>query len=200
MSGFVLVVSGPSGAGKSTLLGHLLSEFKDEVYFSVSCTTRKPREGEKEGINYHFISENDFKMGIERGEFLEHALVHGNFYGTRLKETLQMLDLGKIIVFDIDVQGFFLVRDKLKDRLCSVFIAPPSLKELENRLLSRQSGDENLAKRLQNAKDEMKALSKYDYFIINEDLEKSYRHLKSIFEAEKLKISRYNVAEILQKY
>lgn len=200
MNGFILLISGPSGAGKSTLLGRLMSEFKDEVYFSVSCTTRKARDGEKDGVNYHFISEDAFKMGIEKDEFLEFALVHGNFYGTRLKETLQMLDLGKIVIFDIDVQGFFLVRDKLKERLVSVFIAPPSLKELENRLLSRQSKDANLAKRLENAQSEMKALPEYDYFIINEDLNRSYTALKSIFEAEKLKISRYNVAEILKNY
>lgn len=197
--GYVLLISGPSGAGKSTLLARLTSEFKDELYFSVSCTTRKPRDGEINGVNYHFISEDDFKKGIDEGLFLEYAFVHSHFYGTRAKETQQALNAGKIVIFDIDVQGFHLVRDKLKDSLTSVFITTKNAKELKNRLLSRATNDD-IEKRLANAKDEMKALCEYDYLIINEDLERSYAQLKSIFMAQKLKLSCYNADTILQEW
>ncbi len=195
--GFVLLISGPSGAGKSTLLARLTSEFKDELYFSVSCTTRAAREGERDGVDYHFISENAFKMGIERGEFLEYAFVHSNFYGTRAKETEQALNAGKVVVFDIDVQGFRQVRERLKGLLTSVFITTKSAQELENRLRKRASNDD-IKKRLENAKSEMKALAEYDFLVINEDLAAAYAQLKSIFVAQKLRISRYNAEQISQ--
>ena len=195
--GFVLLISGPSGAGKSTLLARLTSEFKDELYFSVSCTTRAAREGEREGIDYHFISENAFKQGIERGEFLEYAFVHSNFYGTRAREAEQALNAGKVVIFDIDVQGFRQVRERLKGLLTSVFITTKSAQELENRLRKRASNDD-IAKRLKNAKSEMKALAEYDFLVINEDLEVAYAQLKSIFVAQKLRISRYNAEQISQ--
>lgn len=197
MKGYVLLISGPSGAGKSTLLARLRNEFKDELYFSVSCTTRKPRSNEINGKDYHFISEEDFKKGIEADTFLEYAFVHSHYYGTRAEETYTALQNGKIVIFDIDVQGFRLVRDKLKDSLTSVFITSKNVKELENRLLSRKTNDD-IEKRLNNALNEMKALNEYDYLIINDDLDLSYEQLKSIFMAQKLKISRYNVKEILQ--
>ena len=195
--GFVLLISGPSGAGKSTLLARLMSEFSGELYFSVSCTTRSPRDGEREGVDYHFISENAFKQGIERGEFLEYAFVHSNYYGTRLKETEQALNAGKVVIFDIDVQGFRQVRGRLKGLLTSVFITTKSAQELENRLRKRASNDD-IAKRLKNAKSEMKALAEYDFLVINEDLERAYAQLKSIFVAQKLRISRYNAEQISQ--
>ena len=197
--GYVLLISGPSGAGKSTLLARLMSEFKDELYFSVSCTTRAARNGEKNGVNYHFISEDDFKKGIEEGLFLEYAFVHSHYYGTRAKETECALQQGKIVIFDIDVQGFHLVRDKLKECLTSVFITSKSASELKNRLLSRASNDD-IEKRLKNAQSEMKALCEYDYLIINEDLERAYEQLKSIFMAQKLKLSCYNANEILSEW
>ena len=195
--GFVLLISGPSGAGKSTLLAKLTSEFKDELYFSVSCTTRSPRKDEVDGVDYHFISEESFKKGIAKGEFLEYAFVHSNFYGTRLKETEQALSAGKIVVFDIDVQGFHQISDRLKGLLASVFITTKSAKELEKRLLNRASNDD-IKKRLKNAKEEMKTIIEYDFCIINEDLQLAYEQLKSIFVAQKLRISRYNAKEILQ--
>lgn len=195
--GFVLLISGPSGAGKSTLLARLTAEFKEECYFSVSCTTRTPRDGEMDGVDYHFISEDDFKKGIEKDLFLEYAFVHSHYYGTRAQETEQALQNGKVVIFDIDVQGFHQVHSKLKERLTSIFITTKSLKELENRLLKRASNDD-IKKRLSNAQNEMKALREYDYIIINEDLQRAYMQLKSIFIAQKLKISRYNVDEILR--
>lgn len=199
MKGYVLLVSGPSGAGKSTLLARLTAEFKDELYFSVSCTTRAPRDGEKDGVNYHFISENEFKEGIRKGIFLEYAFVHSHYYGTLIKETEEALQKGKVVIFDIDVQGFHLVRDKLGNTLTSIFITSKNAKELENRLLSR-NGDKNIHKRLVNAQNEMKALNEYDYLIINDDLEKAYKELKSIFITQKLKITRYNANDIIKQW
>lgn len=197
MKGFALLISGPSGAGKSTLLKKLTDEFKNELYFSVSCTTRAPRVGEKDGVNYHFITEEEFENGVKKGEFLECALVHSHHYGTRLKETEQALNIGKIVIFDIDVQGFHSVRPKLKGALVSIFITSKNAKELERRLYQRADSND-IRKRLFNAKEEMKKVKEYDYLIINDDLEKAYEQLKSIFIAQKLKISRYNVDEILR--
>lgn len=197
--GFILLVSGPSGAGKSTLLAKLRAEFKDECYFSVSCTTRSPRKNELEGVDYHFITKQSFKRDLKRGKFLEYARVHSNLYGTRLKETKEALSRGKVVIFDIDVQGFNQVKKSFKGFLTSVFITTKSAKELEKRLLTRNSNDD-LKRRLKNAKEEMKSLHSYDFCIINEDLDEAYRALKSIFVAQKLKISRYNANNLLKSW
>ena len=125
--------------------------------------------------------------------------MHSHYYGTRAQETEQALQNGKVVIFDIDVQGFHQVCGKLKERLTSIFITTKSLKELENRLLKRASNDD-IKKRLSNAQNEMKALREYDYIIINEDLQRAYMQLKSIFMAQKLKLSCYNVDEITQKW
>ena len=117
MKGFILLVSGPSGSGKSTLLKKLFMEFKDELYFSISSTTRASREDEKNGVHYHFISEVEFQNGIKNNHFLEWARVHENFYGTSLKHTEDALNNGKIVIFDIDVQGFKIVREKLAEKI-----------------------------------------------------------------------------------
>lgn len=198
-TGFILLISGPSGAGKSTLLKLLLEEFKEELYFSVSSTTRPHREGEINGVHYHFISKDEFKKGIERGEFLEYARVHNNYYGTSLLRTQKALENGKCVIFDIDVQGFHIAKAKLKNLISSVFITTKNKKELENRLNSRGEGDD-IAKRLENASLEMKELGEYDYIIINEDIEKAYLSLKSIFLAQRLSIKRYNAEQILHTW
>ena len=196
--GYILLLSGPSGAGKSTLLSKLLEDFKDELYFSVSYTTRAPREKEKDGINYNFISKDSFEKKIQNGDFLEHAKVHDNYYGTSLKEVLDALNANKIVVFDIDVQGFMQVKNSLKDKLCSVFISTKDLFTLKQRLNNRATNDDNLKQRLHNASLEMNFLKEYDYFIINDDVNIAYDELKNIFKAEKLRITRYNVDNILQ--
>lgn len=197
---FIFLISGPSGAGKSTLLSKLLEDFKDELYFSISHTTRKPRNGEKDGIDYHFISKDEFEKKIKQDNFLEYALVHNNYYGTSINEVQKALNLGKIVVFDIDVQGFLIAREKFKDKICSVFISTKTSSELEKRLNNRNSMDENLKDRLINAEKEIKFLKEYDYLIINEDIAKSYTALKNIFLAEKLRIKRYNLDKILQEW
>lgn len=196
--GYILLLSGPSGAGKSTLLSKLLEDFKDELYFSVSYTTRAPREKEKDGINYNFISKDSFEKKIQNGDFLEYAKVHDNYYGTSLKEVLDALNANKIVVFDVDVQGFMQVKKSLKDKLCSVFVSTKDLFTLKQRLNNRATNDDNLKQRLHNASLEMNFLKEYDYFIINDDVNIAYDELKNIFKAEKLRITRYNVDNILQ--
>ncbi|EAI3519569.1 guanylate kinase [Campylobacter jejuni] len=197
LQGFVLLISGPSGAGKSTLLKKLFDEFEDELYFSISSTTRKPREGEKNGIHYHFISHEEFQKGIDSDHFLEWARVHENFYGTSLKYTQNALDNGKIVVFDIDVQGFKIARQKMADKIVSVFITTKNKDELKKRLIKRNTDTIiQLERRLQNASDEMKELSEYDYLIINDELKQSYEALRAILIAHKFRTKGQNLGQI----
>ena len=197
MKGFILLVSGPSGSGKSTLLKKLFMEFKDELYFSISSTTRAPREDEKNGVHYHFISEVEFQNGIKNNHFLEWARVHENFYGTSLKHTEDALNNGKIVIFDIDVQGFKIVREKLAEKIVSVFITTKDKNELKKRLIKRNTDTiSQLEKRLENASTEMKELCEYDYLIINDDLELSYEVLRAILIARKFQTKGQNLTYI----
>lgn len=200
MNGKIILISGPSGSGKSTLINRLIGEEKD-IYFSISSTTRAIRDGEKHGVNYYFISEDEFKKGIEDGEFLEWALVHGNYYGTSLKPVLQALDDGKFVVFDIDVQGFDIARQKFGDKIVSIFITTKDEQELENRLLQRATNTKDDIKfRLKNAKDEMKRIGDYDYLIINDDLESAFNSLKSIFKSINNKIKFTNFENFINNW
>ncbi|ARJ57088.1 guanylate kinase [Campylobacter cuniculorum] len=194
---FILVISGPSGVGKSTLLSKLFTEFKDELYFSISSTTRKPRNGEKDGEHYHFITQDEFQQDIKNGYFLEWALVHQNYYGTSLKQTQEALSQGKIVIFDIDVQGFHQIVEKLDEKIVSVFIITKDKEELKKRLIKRNADTiEHLEQRLENARLEMKELDKYDYLIINENLEQSYEALKSILITQKIRTDGQNLEQI----
>lgn len=198
---YILVVSGPSGAGKSTLLARLLKEYKDKLYFSISHTTRAKRDGEKDGVNYHFVSKEEFEKDIKDGLFLEWANVHNNYYGTSLKHTIKALENGKIVIFDIDVQGFSIVKDKLKELVSSVFITTNDNIQLKKRLIKRNTDTiEVLQTRLDNAKKEMQDIVKYDYLIINDDIEQSYFKLKSILEAELIKTKNYDLKEFQIKW
>ena len=200
MKGQILIVSGPSGSGKSTLLGRLLKEEKG-LYFSISSTTRAPRDGEKEGVNYYFISEAEFKKGIEKDEFLEWAQVHKNFYGTSLKPVISALEAGKIVIFDIDVQGFHIAREKFKSYITSVFITTVNKNELKKRLISRATDSgENSENRLMNAVGEMEHILEYDYFLINDDLEKSYKGLNSIVRSMRLKSSKIDLHQTIENW
>lgn len=192
-----MLISGPSGAGKSTLLKKLFDEFNKELYFSISSTTRPPREKEQDGVHYHFISKDEFQQGIAGDEFLEWARVHENFYGTSLKHTKDALNNGKIVVFDIDVQGFKIAREKMADIIVSVFITTKNKDELKKRLIKRNADTMlQLEKRLQNASDEMKELCEYDYLIINDELEQSYEALRAILIAHKFKTKGQNLEQI----
>lgn len=200
MSGQILILSGPSGSGKSTLLSRALKEI-DGLVFSISSTTRAPRDGEIDGVHYHFVSEDEFKKGIEAGEFLEWANVHKNFYGTSLTQVKKALDDGKIVVFDIDVQGFKLAKEKLAKIITSVFVTTVNKDELKKRLKFRATDSDNVIEnRLLNAVGEMEHINEYDYLIINDDFQKSYENLKDIISSMRLKASGVNVHALLQTW
>jgi len=194
MNSAILVLSGPSGAGKSTIIQQAANEIGD-FYFSVSTTTREPRDGEKEGVDYYFVSQEDFKKGIENGDFLEYAKVHDNYYGTSIKPVKKALKENKLVIFDIDVQGHRLIRKALKRAVVSVFITPPSLKELERRLKSRSSDNiDIIKKRLENAKKEIRAIDEYDFIIVNDNLQKATDEFIHLAKTARLKwpIDRLN--------
>lgn len=200
MKGQILIISGPSGSGKSTLLNRLLKD-EPNLYFSISSTTRAIREGEKDGVNYHFVSQDEFQKGIENGDFLEWAYVHKNYYGTNLKPVLKALDEGKIAVFDIDVQGFNLAKEKFKNYITSVFITTKNQDELKKRLQKRNTdSDEIIQNRLFNAVGEMEHILEYDYFLINDDLEKSYKGLLSIVRSMRLKSSNIPLRQTIDEW
>jgi guanylate kinase len=186
--GIALIVSGPSGAGKSTVC-NLLRQKHPELEFSVSCTTREPRNGEIDGKDYHFIDKKEFQRRIENNQFLEHADVHGNFYGTLKSEIIDRVESGKDVLLDIDVQGAIQVRKSSEKKSlierCSeyVFLGPPSFEELERRLRSRGTEkEESIRKRLDNAKSELEHWKNYDYLIINKDVEQAVKDMENLIE------------------
>lgn len=200
MKGQILIISGPSGSGKSTLLNRLLNE-ENDLYFSISSTTRAPRQGETDGVNYYFTSEDEFKKGIDADEFLEWACVHGNYYGTSLKPVLKALEEGKIAIFDIDVQGFNIAKSKFAQNITSVFITTASKNELKSRLQNRGTDSaETIEKRLINAVGEMEHILEYDYFLINDDLQNCYENLRGILRSMRLKTSNLDAKEIINKW
>jgi len=187
--GAILVLSGPSGAGKSTII-NAASEEIGEYYFSISTTTRQPRVGEKDGVDYFFVSKESFEEDIKAGNFLEYAQVHNNYYGTSLKPVHKALDEGKLVIFDIDVQGHRLVRAKMDDITTSAFITPPTLVELEARLRARCTDDESvIVARVENAKSEIKAVGEYDFTIINDTVEQAANEFVIVAKAARLKQS-----------
>ncbi|ARR00205.1 MULTISPECIES: guanylate kinase [Campylobacter] len=200
MKGQILIISGPSGSGKSTLLSRLMSEF-DNIYFSISSTTRMPRDGEQDGVDYNFISVDEFKKGIDEGKFLEWANVHKNYYGTSLEPVEKALKDGKIVIFDIDVQGFYLVMKKYSSIITSVFITTKDRYELKRRLINRGSDDaQTIENRLFNAATEIAHIGEYDYLIINENIDKSYDCLKSIFVSMGSKSQSFDINEVIESW
>ena len=187
--GLILILSSPSGAGKTTLTRSLVQE--QAGVLSISVTTRPKRPSEIEGRHYHFIDVEEFMAMRDRDELLEWAEVHGNFYGTPRKLVEKTLASGQDMVFDIDYQGTRQVRQKLPEDVVTVFILPPSFRELKARLERRaEDSPEIIAKRLTNARVEMERWVEYDYVIVNEDLGRSYESLKAIQAAERLKRDR----------
>ena len=198
--GIALVLSAPSGAGKSTLTHKLLTEFPNFGY-SVSCTTRQPRAGEVDGRDYHFISHSEFERLRAENWFAEWAEVHGNYYGTPLGPVRGMLEAGKDVIFDIDVQGAAQLKLSLAEALF-VFILPPSMNELEKRLRTRGTdSEETIARRLANAAGEMAEARWYDALVVNDDLDKAYDALRATYLAATLAPSRNSglVDAILEK-
>ncbi len=200
--GAILLISGPSGCGKSSLLKEVYKTINN-YYFSISTTTRDPRTGEQNGVDYFFVPKEEFKKDIEEGNFLEWAEVHGNYYGTSLKPINKALEEGKLVIFDIDVQGFEqVVADKrLRDLTTTVFITTPSLKELENRLNGRGTDEKDvIEKRITNAKKEIEYLDRYDYFIVNDDLKKASEQLTAIAQASLAKTSLFSKDDIIKSW
>jgi guanylate kinase len=198
--GAILVLSGPSGAGKSTIINQA-SKSIGEFYFSISTTTRQPRSGEVDGVDYYFVSKEEFEEDIKAGNFLEYATVHDNYYGTSLKPVQKALDEGKLVIFDIDVQGHRLVRAKLDDITTSAFITPPTLKELEARLKARCTDEDSvIAKRLQNAKEEIQAIGEYDYTIVNDQIDQAVEEFIIVAKAARLKQSKKDEENFIQQW
>ena len=190
--GMLLVISGPSGTGKGTIIERLMAEDKSLV-FSVSATTRAPRPGEKDGVHYHFMTVERYQELIAQDAFVEHAQVHGNYYGTLRSEVYQRLERGENVVLDIDVQGALNVIASEKEKV-SIFILPPSLKVLRERLTGRGTETpEAIERRLNNAIWELSQKDHYEYKVINDDLDAAVRTLQAIIEAEKHASAYYSV-------
>jgi guanylate kinase len=181
--GKTFIISGPSGVGKSTVLGALF-EGRDDLYFSVSATTRAPRPTETPDVDYHFIEAETFRQWIEDGEFLEYAEYVGNFYGTPKKYVDAAMDEGKDVILDIEIQGATQVHE-LRPNVVRIFIAPPSWEELERRLTARGTDSpEKVQKRLLRAKVELENAGHYDYFVINDTVDNAVAELRAIMLAE----------------
>lgn len=180
-SGYLVVLSAPSGGGKTTILQRLLHSNDPGFCYSVSATTRKPRGNERHGREYFFLSPEEFQQGIERGRFLEYALVHGNLYGTLRENVEQWLAQGKFVLMDIDVQGGLNIKRLMGERAILIFIRPPSLELLRERLHGRNTDSaEEIAARLQAAEQEMAAEEQYDHVVTNFDLEDTVRQVAEI--------------------
>ena len=190
----LLLVSGPSGSGKTTLC----RRSADEGYasYAISCTTRPPRPGEVNGEDYYFLSLEQFRQKIDNDEFIEHAEVHSNFYGTLKSEVINVVEKGIDVVMDIDVQGASLIREcdepLIQQALVELFVMPPSEAELRNRLSGRGTdSDEVIERRMINSLEEMRHWNKYTHCIISEDKETDYTNFKSLILAERLNVSRF---------
>ncbi len=196
-TGAILVLSGPSGAGKSSLIKKIEADI-GSYHFSISTTTRPMREGEVEGVHYYFVTKEQFEKDIEEENFLEYALVHGNYYGTSIKPVKKALKEGKLVIFDIDVQGHDAVQKRLADITTSVFITTPTLYELKKRLNARGTdAQEVIDGRIEMAKREVQRISEYDYLVINDDLDVAAEILVNIARAARMKIPSIAINEFV---
>ena len=190
----LIVISSPSGAGKTSLANAIVEENKN-IYFSTSVTTRPPRDGEENGREYIFTNKNKFDEMIINGEFIEYAEVFGNYYGTPKGKTEEFLINGKDIIFDVDWQGGTKIRNSyLAPSVVSIFILPPSIKTLQERLLNRNKDNDKTVKlRMKEARSEISHWSEYDYILVNDNFEKVKKNILKIIEIEKIKRNRQNI-------
>lgn len=196
--GLLIVVSAPSGCGKGTILAEVLKD--DKYYFSVSATTRAPREGEKDGVNYHFITKDTFEQLISDNKMLEYTNYCGNYYGTPLTYVDENLNKGKNVILEIEVEGAMNIR-KMRPDAVLVFILPPSVKELRRRLEKRGTeSEEVIDKRINKALTEIKAADKYDYIMVNGPIEKAVEDFKTIVSAAAMSSNnnKYLINEVLE--
>ncbi|MCC5802715.1 guanylate kinase [Rossellomorea vietnamensis] len=188
--GLLIVLSGPSGVGKGTVRKAIFSQEDTRFEYSISMTTRKPREGEVDGVDYFFKSREDFEVLIEKGKLLEYAEFVGNYYGTPVDYVRETLDAGRDVFLEIEVQGAQQVRDKFPEGLF-IFLAPPSLSELQNRLVTRGTETDDLIRgRMNTARKEIEMMNLYDYIVENDQIEHAVDKIKSIVQAEHCKRER----------
>lgn len=192
--GMLVIISAPSGTGKSTICRKLLQRRKD-LRYSISCTTREPRPGEKNAKHYYFLGKEDFKRKIQRNEFLEWAVVHDSYYGTPRQYIENSLKDGACVLLAIDVQGAAAIRRKIPDSVL-IFLTPPSLESLKERLAARRDASESVAKRLANSKSELGAAKNYDYLVVNDELDRAVEQIEAILTAESLKVSRQEITDL----
>ncbi len=198
VKGSIVVVSGPSGSGKTSLARAVCEEMGDKAYFSISTTTRAKREGEVDGVDYFFVSKEEFLKDIEDGYFLEWAEVHGNFYGTSKKQINEALNQGKIVFLDIDVQGHEAVRKAYPDIVTSVFVTTKDKNTLIERLQKRGTeNEESIEVRMINALHEMKKIPEYDFLLINDDFDKAKEFLKGVALSSLIKTSKYDIDKFI---
>lgn len=196
--GLLIVISGPSGAGKGTVCKELMKKYNYNI--SISATTRSPREGEVDGVNYHFLDKRSFEEKLSRNEFLEYAQVYGNYYGTLKKGVEDELNKGNNIILEIDIQGTLQVQKVYKNAVY-IFLLPPSINELKNRILKRGSETESSFNlRFSSVGEELKYMNSYDYAVINDDLDSAVEKVHSIINTEMNRISRMNLDKFLEEY
>lgn len=202
---FVIVISAPSGGGKSTIVKKLLQEV-DNLSISISATSRQPRGQEVDGIDYHFLTKEEFEKRIKENKFLEYATVHDNYYGTLKSEVEKKWNNGKDIILDIDYQGGQQISKQLeKNKLLKIFILPPSMEALKERIINRaENSIEEIEKRLKNSKNEVNHANEYDFIVINDDLDTAINEIKSIITTKRIantdKNELKNFINNLQKY
>lgn len=195
-SGSLFVVSAPSGGGKSTILRAIMDS-DSSLSYSISATTRPRRKGERQGKDYYFLDEDDFRAKAEEGAFYEYSLVHGNWYGTLREEVDRKIAAGKDVLLDIDVQGSFKLKDKVTN-CTSIFILPPSLATLEKRLrLRAQDTEEVIQRRLHNAREEVRMADRYDYILVNRILDETIENMRTIIRAQRFRSHRIVLKDAL---
>jgi len=194
IKGELFIISSPAGAGKTTLTNLLLEE-DEKLKRVITYTTRKKRKNEIDGVDYVFVTKEVFELMIKENAFLEYAIVHGNYYGTPKKETFELLNQGYDVILVIDVQGMKQIKSAIPEAI-SIFILPPSLKELESRMRIRGESEEEIQKRLETAEREIPHWKEYDYVIINENLLESKENLSHIIKSQRFKRQRFDLSLI----